>query len=151
MELPLTARLFPYCIALILALLLAELLQLRSRLSAKRAGALMLTDLAYNLSIYVAVTVALVHMLGFGKDLEHYLFDGRLYAVLGLFLLTSLLSLLPTFVFFNWRAPVCAGEAVHLPPGRPLQLRLCMLLEFAAVLAMGLLAAQIERSPGLAG
>ena len=70
------------------------------------------------------------------------------YLKMGLFLLVSMLSILPTFVFLGWRASLRAGESPRLDRRRLLQLRLTMAVELLALLGMVAAAALMARGHG---
>lgn len=148
MDSELAARLFAFCILLLPMLLLGELLLLRSCVTASRARALLCIDLAYNGGIYLAATAAMVHLLWFGRGLPDYLGNAWLYVALGLFVLLSVLSLLPITLYGAWRVQLGNGQALQVSSARLSLLRLCLLLEVVTILTIGYLATLIEGGHG---
>jgi len=142
------AHLHYFTIALLLGLLLAEFAQLRQQLSPRRGWALLFTDLAYGVSAGLVLTTGLIRLIWFGKGLDYYLMNSFFYLKMGLFLLVSMLSILPTFVFLGWRASLRAGESPRLDRRRLLQLRLTMAVELLALLGMVAAAALMARGHG---
>jgi len=147
MDPTLSARLFGYCILLLPILLLSEVLLLRARLSASRLRALLGLDIAYNGGIYLAVAAAVIHLLWFGRALPDYLGNLWLYVAAGLFVLLSMLSLVPLTLYVAWRGALADDNAVRPGTQALLLLRLCLLLEVAVVLGLGHLARLIEQGP----
>ena len=123
----------------------------KAPLDIPRARSLMITDIAYGICAGVVLLTGVARVLWFGKGAAYYLGNSLFHAKVGLFILVALLSILPTWVFFNWRNTLQAGQA---PTPSPRQVRLvtwCIRLELLLLLVMPLLAVLMARGYGVIG
>jgi putative membrane protein len=116
---------------------------------AETPRSLMITDIAYGICAGLVLLTGAARLLWFGKGTAYYLGNSLFHAKVGLFILTALLSILPTWVFFNWRNAVRAGQA---PTPSPRQIKLVtwsIRLELLLLLVIPLLAALMARGYGV--
>lgn len=135
-------------ILLLLALLLAELLQFRRLLSMRRARWLIATDLAYGGSAGLVLATGLARVIWQGKGWEYYLHNGFFHAKIGLFLVVSCLSILPTLCFLGWRERLRQGLAPQIEARQAWRIRAVLLSELLLLLAMAPLATLMARGHG---
>ncbi|MFH6599063.1 DUF2214 family protein [Ectopseudomonas khazarica] len=131
------------------ALLSIEHVLFKAPLDLSRARSLMITDIAYGICAGVVLATGVARVLWFAKGTDYYLGNSLFHAKVGLFILVGLLSILPTYVFFNWRNAVQAGQ---VPEPSPRQLRLVtwtIRLELLLLLVIPLLAALMARGYGV--
>lgn len=131
------------------ALLSIEHVLFKAPLDLSRARSLMITDIAYGICAGVVLATGVARVLWFAKGTGYYLGNSLFHAKVGLFILVGLLSILPTYVFFNWRNAVQAGQ---VPEPSPRQLRLVtwsIRLELLLLLVIPLLAALMARGYGV--
>lgn len=133
------------------ALLSIEHVLFKAPLDLSRARSLMITDIAYGICAGLVLASGVARVLWFGKGTTYYLGNGLFHAKVGLFILVGLLSILPTYVFFNWRNAVQAGQ---VPEPSPRQVRLVIWsirLELLLLLLIPLLATLMARGYGVMG
>lgn len=131
------------------ALLSIEHVLFKAPLDLSRARSLMITDIAYGICAGLVLLTGTARVLWFGKGTAYYLGNSLFHAKVGLFILAALLSILPTWVFFNWRNAVRAGQA---PTPSPRQMKLVtwsIRLELLLLLVIPLLATLMARGYGV--
>ena len=133
------------------ALLSIEHVLFKAPLDLKRARSLMITDIAYGVCAGIVLLTGLARVLWFGKGTAYYLGNSLFHAKVGLFILIALLSILPTYVFFNWRNALQAGQ-VPEPSARQIALVTWSIrLELLLLLVIPLLATLMARGFGVIG
>ncbi len=133
------------------ALLSVEHVLFKTPLDLRRARSLVITDLAYGICAGLVLVTGIARVLWYGKGWQYYLHNGVFHAKVGLFILVALLSILPTFVFLNWRHALKAGQ-VPEPSARQVALVTWSIrLELLLLLVMPLLAALMARGYGISG
>lgn len=130
------------------ALLSIEHVLFKRPLDLQRAKTLIITDLAYGLCAALVLITGAARVLWFGKGWEYYLYNGVFHIKLGLFLLVGLLSILPTFVFINWRNSVNAGEVPEVSERKGKLVIMTIRLELLILLILPLLASLMARGFG---
>ncbi|MGP0172085.1 DUF2214 family protein [Pseudomonas sp. NCHU5208] len=133
------------------ALLSVEHVLFKAPLDLQRVRSLMITDIAYGACAVIVLLTGLARVLWFGKGADYYLGNFLFHAKVGLFILAALLSILPTYVFFNWRKALRAGQ---VPEPNPRQIALVtwsIRLELLLLLVIPLLATLMARGFGVMG
>jgi len=138
-------------IFVLFALLSIEHVQFKLPLDLARARSLIITDLAYGLCAGLVLLTGLARVLWYGKGLDYYLHNGLFHAKVGLFILAGLISVLPTFVFLNWRNSLKAGEVPQISDRQARWVRLAIRLELLLLLLIPLLAVLMARGSGMPG
>lgn len=131
------------------ALLSIEHVLFKAPLDLSRARSLMITDIAYGICAGLVLLTGAARVLWFGKGIAYYMGNSLFHAKVGLFILAALLSILPTYVFFNWRNAVRVGQ---VPVPSPRQVKLVtwsIRLELLLLLVIPLLATLMARGYGV--
>ena len=135
----------------LVAALAVEVASFQPPLSLPQARRLLRTDLIFGLSAVVVLAVGLLRVSYFEKGPGYYWHDAFFLIKLGAFVAAALISIYPTVTFLSWNRGLKAGLAPELSARRTLQVRVCLLLELAAVAAILLCAALMARGFGYLG
>ncbi|MHA6492398.1 DUF2214 family protein [Pseudomonas borbori] len=138
-------------IFLLFALLSIEHVQFKLPLDVARARRLVMIDIAYGISAGLVLATGAVRVIWFGKGASYYLSNSLFHAKVGLFVLVALLSILPTFVFLNWRNALKAGQAPSISPRQAKLVLMTIRLELLVLLFIPLLATLMARGYGVIG
>lgn len=133
------------------ALLAIEHVQFRLPLDVVRARRLIITDLAYGLTASLVLATGAIRVIWGEKGWEYYLHNGFFHAKIGLFILVSLLSGVPTLVFLNWRNTLKAGQVPEVSAQRARLVTLVIRLELFLLLLVPLMAVFMARGQGFSG
>ncbi|CAN7290136.1 DUF2214 family protein [Pseudomonas sp. LjRoot71] len=144
----LAAYLHYLSIFVLFALLSVEHVQFKLPLDLRRARSLIITDIAYGISAGVVLFTGLARVLWYGKGLDYYLGNSLFHAKVGLFILIGLISVVPTFVFLNWRNSLKAGEVPQVSARQARLVIMVIRLELLLLLALPLLAVLMARGYG---
>lgn len=136
-------------IFVLLALLSIEHLQFKLPLDLTRARQLIVVDMAYGLTAGVVLATGLARVIWFVKGSAYYLGNSLFHAKVGLFVLVALLSILPTFVFLNWRNQLKAGQVPSVSPRQAKLVIMTIRLELLLLLIIPLLAVLMARGYGV--
>ena len=147
----LAAYLHYLSIFVLFALLSVEHVQFKLPLDLRRARSLIITDIAYGISAGVVLFTGLARVLWYGKGLDYYLGNSLFHAKVGLFILIGLISVVPTFVFLNWRNSLKAGEVPQVSARQTRLVIMVIRLELLLLLAIPLLAVLMARGYGVIG
>lgn len=82
--------------------LVVESQTLKKDLSLQEAWRVLTADAIYGLSATTILVTGILRVLYFGKGTDYYLGSSVFYVKVGIFILVSLLSLYPTFLFVSW-------------------------------------------------
>ncbi|WP_298184412.1 DUF2214 family protein [uncultured Pseudomonas sp.] len=145
----LVAYLHYLSIFLLFALLSIEHVQFKLPLDLRRARSLIITDIAYGICAGVVLFSGLARVLWYGKGLDYYLGNSLFHAKVGLFILLGLISVLPTFVFLNWRNSLKAGEVPQISARQGRLVILVIRLELLLLLVIPLLAVLMANGYGV--
>lgn len=138
-------------IFVLFALLSIEHLQFKLPLDLARARRLIIVDMAYGLTAGVVLATGLARVIWYGKGTAYYLGNSLFHAKVGLFVLVALLSILPTFVFLNWRNQLKAGQVPSVSPRQAKLVTMTIRLELLLLLIIPLLAVLMARGYGVIG
>ncbi|MGE6793210.1 DUF2214 family protein [Pseudomonas guineae] len=147
----LVAYLHYLSVFLLFALLSIEHVQFKLPLNLRRARSLIITDIAYGICAGVVLFSGLARVLVYGKGLDYYLGNSLFHVKVGLFILVGLISVLPTFVFLNWRNNLNAGEIPQVSARQGLLVVLVTRLELLLLLVIPLLAVLVANGYGVSG
>lgn len=131
------------------ALLSIEHVQFKLPLDLQRARRLIMVDMAYGLCAGLVLVTGLARVIWYGKGLDYYLGNGLFHAKVGLFILVGLISVVPTFVFINWRNSLKAGQVPQVSAGKARLVIMVIRLELLLLLIIPLLATLMARGHGL--
>ena len=138
-------------IFLLFALLSIEHVQFKLPLDLRRARSLIITDIAYGICAGLVLFTGLARVIWYGKGLDYYLGNSLFHAKVGLFILVGLISVVPTFVFLNWRNSLKAGEVPQVSARQARLVTGVIRLELLLLLAIPLLAVLIASGYGVTG
>jgi putative membrane protein len=138
-------------IFVLFALLSVEHVQFKLPLDLRRARSLIITDIAYGICAGVVLFTGLARVLWYGKGLDYYLGNSLFHAKVGLFILVGLISVVPTFVFINWRNSLKAGEVPQVSDRQARLVGWVIRLELLLLLAIPLLAVLMAQGYGVIG
>ncbi len=135
-------------IFLLFALLTLEHQLFKLPLDLPRARSLVRIDIAYGATAGLVLMTGAARVLWYGKGLDYYLGNSVFHAKFGLFILIGLVSIVPTFVFLNWRNALKAGEVPQVSAQQAKWVTLVIRLELLGLLVLPLLAALMARGYG---
>lgn len=147
----LVAYLHYLSIFLLFALLSIEHVQFKLPLDLRRARSLIITDIAYGICAGVVLFSGLARVLLYGKGLDYYLDNSLFHAKVGLFILVGLMSIVPTFVFLNWRNSLKAVEVPKVSQRQGHWVIWVIRVELLLLLIIPLLAVLMARGYGMTG
>ena len=132
----------------LVAMLVAEAVVLRGNVDATTVRRLAGMDTGYGATAVLLLGVGTLRVIYGLKGWDFYLHNPWFHAKVGLYVLTGLLSALPTFNFLRWRRALRADPA-FVPDARALaRARGVVRLELIAVAAIFVLAAAMARYGG---
>ena len=132
----------------VVAALAAEVAMFRPPLSPVQARRLQRTDLIFGLSAATVLLIGALRVAYFEKTADYYLHDVFFIAKLAAFLIAALISIYPTITFLSWNAALRAGAAPEVSAERARRVRLCLMLELAAIVVILACAALMARGFG---
>ena len=129
------------------ACLFAELILLKEKPDLRSARKIIKIDMAYGMSAFIILLIGFHRAIYFEKGFEYYLSSHAFHAKIGLFFLTAIISLYPTFTFFSWRKELNAGLTPTVDPRVLRKLHLALYIEFTAL--VGIIFTAVMMSKGL--
>lgn len=112
-------------------------------------GIIARADLIYGIAALAVLLTGLARFGWYGKGIDFYLATWLFHAKVTLFILTALVSIVPTLRFLRWKKQVAAGGGVDAREQR--STRLLVLLELHLVFLIPLLAVFMARGYGQPG
>ncbi len=138
-------------IFLLFALLTLEHQLFKLPLDLSRAKSLIRIDIAYGATAGLVLATGAARVMWYGKGLDYYLLNSVFHAKFGLFILVGLISIVPTFVFLNWRNHIKAGEVPTISAKQAMLVTMVIRIELLLLLIIPLLAALMARGYGIIG
>src|SRR5215472_13337975 len=132
----------------VVAALAIEVAMFRPPLSSVQARRLQRTDLIFGLSATAVLVIGGLRVAYFEKTTVYYLHDVFFIAKLAAFLIAALISIYPTITFLSWNPALRAGSAPEVSAERAGRVRLCLMLELAAIVVILACAALMARGFG---
>jgi putative membrane protein len=136
---------------LIVGVLTAELVLLRSELTLASARTLLRIDAAYGIAALVLLVVGFLRVFYTEKGADYYFHSGSFIVKIALFLIVALLSIYPTLQFLGWRKSLARGEAPALDAPVRARLRMLVHVELTLLFVIMLSAAMMARGIGFIG
>ncbi|MBF6024482.1 DUF2214 family protein [Lysobacter niastensis] len=133
----------------IVAMLVAESVLLRGTLDRATMHRLAGIDLGYGLSAMSLIVVGVARVVYGIKGYDFYLHNPWFHAKIGAFLLTGLLSILPTVRFLRWRKALATNPGFLPDPADVAKMRGIVRFELLLLAAIFVLAAAMARHGGL--
>ncbi len=132
----------------VVATLAVEVVLFRPPLSLAHARRLQRTDLLFGAAAAAVLVIGLLRVTYFEKGPAYYWHDSYFLLKFTAFILAGLISIYPTVIFLSWKRALAAGEAPQLSEERTRRVRLCLMLELAAIVIILLCAALMARGFG---
>jgi putative membrane protein len=132
----------------VVATLAVEVALFRPPLSLANARRLQRTDLLFGAAATAVLVIGLLRVTYFEKGPAYYWHDSYFLLKFTAFILAALISIYPTVTFLSWKRALAAGEAPQLSEERTRRVRLCLMLELAAIVIILLCAALMARGFG---
>jgi putative membrane protein len=129
----------------LVAVLVAQLMFLRAELNIANARRLQVLDMLVGAFAGTLFVVGLLRVFFFEKGSEFYFTNAFFLVKFALFLLTGVLSVVPTLEILRWRKAVREGTAPAVDPGRIRTLRMILHAELGAIVVIILCAALMAR------
>ena len=129
------------------AALVVQLISLRGTLTLERARTLQRADMILGGAAGVLLVVGLIRVFYFEKGYYYYFHSHSFLTKFGLFIVLSLLSIIPTLEFLRWRAAVKAGQVPTVAEAKLKSIRsivhyelvgVVLIILFAALMAKGI-------------
>lgn len=132
----------------VVAALAVEVAMFKPPVSPVQARRLQRTDLVFGLSATAVLVIGALRVAYFEKPTVYYLHDVFFIAKLAAFLIAALISIYPTITFLSWSAALRAGAAPEVSAERARRVRLCLMMELAAIVVILACAALMARGVG---
>jgi putative membrane protein len=127
------------------AVIVAQLVLLRGELTLTSARQLSRLDMMLGASAVTVLVVGLLRVFYFEKGSDYYFGSFFFIAKFTLFVISGLLSIIPTLEIATWRKALAAGEVPAVAPERLRQLRMFVHLELVTIVLILLCAAMMAR------
>jgi putative membrane protein len=135
----------------VVAALGAEIALFRPPLSLTQARRLLRIDTLFGVAAGVLLVVGLLRVAYFEKGWSYYWHDRFFLLKFAAFLAAALISIYPTATFVSWNRSLRDGAVPEMAPERIRRVRLCLMLEAAAIGVILLGAAFMARGFGYRG
>ena len=120
----------------LVAAVAVEVATFKPPLSAVQARRVLATDTILGAAATALLIVGLLRVFLFEKGSDYYFANGFFIAKLAAFVLAALISIYPTFVFLSWRRALGRGETPSMPEQQVRRVRMCLMLELTAIVAI---------------
>ena len=135
----------------LVAALAVEIVLCKPPLDLVRARSLLVMDRHFGLAAAALLVVGLLRVTYFEKGPHYYWHDAYFIVKFSAFIVAGLISIYPTMTFLSWRRDTRAGKVPVVEPLRYQRLRLCLMLELAAIVVILLCAPLMARGFGTFG
>jgi putative membrane protein len=132
----------------VVAALAVEVALFKPPLTLGQARRLLGADMVFGLSAGAVLVIGLLRVMYFEKGPAYYWHNAFFLTKLAAFLAAALISIYPTVTFLSWRGGLRAGAVPEIGAARVRRLRLCMMLELTAIVAILACAALMARGFG---
>jgi putative membrane protein len=135
----------------IVGVLTAELVMLKSELSVVSARSVLRIDAAYGVAAAVLLAVGFLRVFYTEKGAAYYFRSGPFLVKIALFLIVGFLSIYPTLEFLKWRGALRAGRVPVLDDSVRRRVRMILHIELTLLFVIMLCAALMARGIGFLG
>jgi putative membrane protein len=125
----------------LVAALAIEFTLIRQELTPNLVRRLAITDAVFGAAATVLLVVGLCRVFFFEKGAAYYWSNHAFLGKFSLFVITAVLSIIPTIEFMRWRKAVKAGHMPAIPAERVKRARTIIHIELAAIVLILLFAA----------
>jgi putative membrane protein len=147
-----TSALFAFlhhlCAFALVAALGIEFVLMRSELTLANARLLQRTDIVFGIAAGLIFVIGLLRVFYFEKGADYYFSNASFIAKLSLFVIVSLVSIVPTLEFLSWRKATAEGRVPTIEPKRVALMRRLIHIEMAGLVLIILCAVLMVRGIG---
>jgi len=133
------------CAFTLVAALAIEFTLIRQELTLSSARRLQVTDLVLGVAAGLLLVIGLSRVFFFEKGASYYWHSHAFLVKFGLFVVVSLLSIIPTMEFLSWRGAIKAGQVPVIEASRRRRVTAIMHVELFAIVIILLCAAIMAR------
>lgn len=135
----------------VVAALAVEVVLFKPPLSLLQARRLLRTDSVFGAAAGAVLIIGLLRVAYFEKGPAYYWHDTFFLVKFSAFVIAGLISIYPTITFLSWSRSLRAGTVPELTAERVRRVRLCLMLELAAIVVILLCAPLMARGFGYHG
>lgn len=135
----------------VVATLAVEVALFKLPLNLPQARRLQITDLIFGIAATAVLVVGLLRVFYFEKGAHYYWHDAYFIVKFSTFVVAALISIYPTVTFLSWSGAIKSGAVPSVTPERYRRVRVCLMLELAAIVVILLCAPLMARGFGLFG
>ena len=132
----------------VVAMLAVELVTFKPPFSVDQARRLQRIDLLFGAAATLLLIIGLIRVTWFEKGPGYYWHDAYFMIKFGAFLTAALISVYPTSVMLSWTRALKQGRLPEISASRARRVRLCLMLELAAIVIILPCAALMARGFG---
>jgi putative membrane protein len=133
------------CAFTLVAALAIEFVLIRSELTLSSARRLQATDLVLGVAAGLLLIIGLSRVFFFEKGASYYWHSHAFLLKFGLFIIVSLLSIIPTMEFLSWRGAIAVGQVPVVEASRRRRVTAIIHAELFAIVIILLCAAIMAR------
>jgi putative membrane protein len=130
---------------LIVAVLMVELVVLKSDLTVTSGRSVLRMDIVYGIAALVLLVVGFVRVFYTEKGSAYYFDSGAFLLKLALFVVVGLLSIYPTIQFMRWRKALREGRVPDFDAGTRRRVRMLIHIELTLLFIIMLMAVMMAR------
>jgi putative membrane protein len=133
------------CAFTLVAAVAIEFTLIRQELTLGSARRLQVTDLVLGIAAGLLLVIGLLRVFFFEKGAEYYWHSHAFLMKFALFIIVSLLSIIPTTEFLSWRDAIRAGQVPVMDGGKRKRVTIILHIELAGIVVILLCAAIMAR------
>jgi putative membrane protein len=133
------------CAFTLVAAVAIEFTLIRQELTLGSARRLQVTDLVLGIAAGLLLVIGLLRVFFFEKGAEYYWHSHAFLMKFALFIIVSLLSIIPTTEFLSWRDTIRAGQVPVMDGGKRKRVTIILHIELAGIVVILLCAAIMAR------
>ena len=135
----------------VVAALAVEVALFKPPVSVVAARRLQRTDLIFGVAATVVLVVGLLRVTYFEKGPHYYWHDAYFLLKFAAFVVAALISIYPTVTFLSWKGALKDNTPPQIPAERVRTVRMCLMVELAALVLIVFGAAFMARGFGYMG
>jgi putative membrane protein len=132
----------------VVAALAVEVALFKPPLTVTQARRLQRADMIFGIAAGAVLVIGLLRVAYFEKGPQYYWHDAFFLMKFAAFVVAALISIYPTVVFLSWNKALKAGTPPEITLERTGSVRMCLMLELAALVLILLGAALMARGFG---
>jgi len=135
----------------VVAALAVEVALFKPPLTVTQARRLQRTDMIFGIAATAVLVIGMLRVVYFEKGPQYYWHDAFFLMKFAAFVVAALISIYPTVVFLSWNKALKANTPPEITLERTGSVRMCLMLELAALVVILLGAALMARGFGYYG